>query len=105
MAEEENPAKAPITARAPKNHQTSVASPISPVNRAIAKLDRSSDSLRPCLSAIRPQIGAAKAATKEVDPVMTPDQIPTPSIVSTPSCGSISGMIGLRKLIDAVMMN
>ena len=105
MAAEENPANAPITARAPKNHQTLVASPISAVNTAIAKLERSSDSFRPCLSATRPQIGEANAATNDVEPVMTPDQRSTPSVLVTPSCGNISGMIGLRKLIAAVMTN
>lgn len=34
-----------------------------------------------------------------------PDQMPTASTESTPSSGSISGMIGLRKLTDMVMMN
>ena len=105
MAAEENPANNPITARAPKNHQTLVASPISAVNTAIAKLDRNNDSLRPCLSATRPQIGEAKAATNDVEPVMMPDQTSTPASVSTPSRGSMSGMIGLRKLIAAVMTN
>jgi hypothetical protein len=75
------------------------------VNTAIAKLERKRDSLRPYLSATRPHIGEAKAATNDVAPVMMPDQTSTPSIVSTPSCGSMSGMIGLRKFIAAVMTN
>ncbi len=94
-----------MIALAPKNCQTFVESPISPVNTAMAKLERSSESLRPCRSATRPQIGEAKAATKDVEPVMMPDQMSIPFTDSTPSCGSISGMIGLRKLIPAVMTN
>src|SRR6185437_6074930 len=82
-----------------------VANPIRPVNTAIAKLERSSDSLRPCRSATRPQTGEAKAATKEVAPPMTPAQMSTPSTVVTPSSGRISGMMGLRKLIEAVITN
>src|SRR4051812_37130871 len=105
MAEEEKPAKTPMKARAPKNCHTSPASPIKPVNSPIAKEERSSDSLRPCLSAIRPQSGEAKAATKDVEPVMMPDQMPTPSTVFTPRSGSIRGIIGEGKLIDPVMMN
>ncbi len=94
-----------MTALAPKNCQTLVDSPISPVNTAIAKLERSSDNLRPWRSATRPQTGEAKAATKDVEPVMMPDQISMPFADPTPSCGSIRGMIGLRKLIPAVITN
>src|ERR1700746_3111432 len=105
MAAEENPANSPMTARAPKNCQTLADSPINAVKKAMAKLERNSDSLRPCRSATRPQIGDATAEPGDVEPVMTPDQTATPRADSTPSSGSISGMIGLRKLIAAVMTN
>jgi hypothetical protein len=105
MADVENPANSPIAARAPKNHQTSVASPISPVKAAMKKLDRTNASLRPCLSATLPHQGEAKAAKKEVEPVIRPDQMSMPSMEWTPSSGSISGMIGDRKLIAPVMTN
>jgi len=36
---------------------------------------------------------------------MMPDQRSIASIEVTPSCGSISGMIGLRKVIEPVMTN
>ena len=75
------------------------------VNTAIAQLDRSSDNFRPCRSAILPHTGDANAATNDVEPVITPLQIATPSIVVTPRPGNINGTIGLRKLNDPVMRN
>ncbi len=77
--------------------------PINTVNRAMAKLERSSETLRPYRSATRPQTGEAKAATNEVAPVMMPDHQNTPVSEVTPSWGSISGMIGVRKLMAPVM--
>ena len=87
IAAEENPAKAPVTALAPKNCRTLVDSPISPVNSAMAKLERGSDNL-PWWSATRPQTGEAKAVSKDVEPVVTPDQISMPFVDPTPNCGS-----------------
>ena len=74
-----------MTALAPRNRQTSVDSPISPVNSAMAKLERGSDNLRPWRSATRPQTGEAKAVSKDVEPVVTPDQISMPFVDLTPS--------------------
>jgi hypothetical protein len=105
MAEVENPANIPIRARAAKNCQTLVDSPMTAVNTAIAQLERNSDNFRPCRSAIRPHTGDANAATKEVAPVIAPLQIATPWTVFTPSPGSIKGTIGLRKLKDPVIRN
>ena len=75
------------------------------VNTAIAQLERISIGLRPCWSASLPQSGEAKAATNEVEPFRMPDHRSIPASVVTPSFGRNSGMIGLRKLNDIVMMN
>src|SRR5450755_3161405 len=103
MAEVENPANNPIRARAAKNCQTLVDSPITAVNTAIAQLERNSDNFRPRRSAILPHTGDANAATKEVEPVIAPLQISTPWSDVTPRPGNMRGTIGLRKLNDPVM--
>src|ERR1700683_3766581 len=105
MAEVENPANMPITARAMKNCQTLVDNPITAVKIAMAQLDRNSDNFRPRRSAIRPHTGDAKAATKDVEPVIAPLQISTPWADVTPRPGNISGTIGLRKANDPVISN
>ena len=78
---------------------------MSAVNTAMAQLERSSISLRPCWSARRPHSGDAKAATNEVEPFRMPAHRSIAASVCTPSTGRNSGMIGLRKLNDMVMMN
>src|ERR1051326_2372946 len=103
MAEVENPANMPISARAAKNCQTLVDSPMNAVKKAIAQLERSNDNLRPRRSAMRPQIGEAKAATNEVEPVMAPLQMSTPCSVVTPRPGSIRGTMGERKPNEPVI--
>ena len=105
MAALENPANTPISARKAKNCQTSPATPISAVNRAIAKLERISISLRPCWSLSRPQIGEANAATNEVVPERTPAQMSIAAALSTPSCGRNSGMIGVSAEFAIVLTN
>jgi hypothetical protein len=105
MAEVEKPANIPIRARAAKNCHTLLDKPMAAVKIAIAQLERSKDSLRPRLSAIRPQIGEANAATNDVDPVMMPLQISMPCTEETPRPGSMSGTIGLRKPNEPVIRN
>ena len=102
---EEKPANTPISARAAKNCQTFSDMPISAVKNAIAQLERISIGLRPCRSASRPHSGEANAATNEVEPFRMPDHRSMPASVVTPRSGRNSGMIGLRKLNDMVMMN
>jgi hypothetical protein len=70
----ENPANTPISARAPSSCHTSITTPISTVHTEIANAERSTISLRPYRSAIRPQIGEANAATNEATDPSTPDQ-------------------------------
>src|ERR1700749_1449755 len=72
MAALENPANTPISARNAKNCQTFAATPISAVNTPIARLERTSISLRPRRAATRPHTGDAKAATKDVTPLRMP---------------------------------
>ena len=71
----------------------------------MAQLERNSDNFRPRRSAILPQTGDAKAATKDVEPVIAPLQISTPwTVRPTPSPGKHQRhAIGLRKLNDPVM--
>jgi hypothetical protein len=75
------------------------------VKIAIAQLDRSSISLRPCWSASRPQSGEANAATNDVEPLRIPAHMSIAATECTPSTGRNSGMIGVRKLNDMVMTN
>src|SRR5205823_2009557 len=101
----ENPAKTPISARHPKNCQTSPAAPIKAVKTPIARLDRSSINLRPWRSATWPHKGEAKAAISEVTPFKTPAQMSIAASLSTPSTGRNSGMIGVSIEKAAVITN
>ena len=78
------PANAPIKARRASRCQTFCENPISSVQTPMAKAERSTMSLRPSRSDILPQIGAAKAAMKEVIDASNPVQNSTWERLSTP---------------------
>ena len=90
-----NPANPPIKARKPANCHTLPTRLIRKLNRAMAKQDRSTMSLRPRRSATRPHSGEANAATSGV----TADSAPTHRSICagprTPSCGRNNGITGL----------
>jgi len=71
----------------------------------MARLERSSISLRPRRSATRPHTGEAKAATNEVTPLRMPAHRSTALAVSTRARAGSSGMIGLSTENAPVMMN
>ena len=95
MAAALNPANAPINARSPSSCQAVCTTLISPMNRQMAKQERSTISLRPRRSATLPQNGDTNAAMNGVTDASTPAQTSTAAGLRTPSTGRNSGMIGL----------
>ena len=83
--------------------QTLCAKPINPVNTAMPMAERSTISLRPYRSAMRPQTGAAKAPTNDVTAARIPDHKSIARGSRTPTWGRNSGMIGARMVKDRLI--
>ena len=74
MEAAEKPLKAPMRARRLTSCQSAADRPISAMKMAMAKLERSTMSLRPVRSAIEPQSGDTAAEIRKLTELSTPDQ-------------------------------